>query len=72
VIAVGRQYSDHLTKVFGNGNSAVIFKKADEPTDIGDVPGSMRLSWAIARALAPMTFEAFHGREIYLAEGKAV
>jgi hypothetical protein len=38
----------------------VIFKKANEPADIRDVLRLMRLSWAIARALAPMAFEALY------------
>jgi hypothetical protein len=51
----------------GNGNDAVIFKKANEPADIDDVPRPMRLSWAVARASAPMVFEALYDCGIHLA-----
>ena len=49
----------------------MIFKKANEPADIGEVPRPMRLSWAIARASAPMAFEALYNGEIHLTQGNA-
>jgi hypothetical protein len=65
-IAIGRQYRHRWAKIFGKGNGAVIFKKANEPADIRDVLRLMRLSWAIARALAPMAFEALYNWDIHL------
>jgi hypothetical protein len=67
VILIGGQQSGHWVKIFGNGNGAVIFKKANEPADIGDVLRPLRLSWAIARALAPMVCEALYDCDIHLA-----
>lgn len=66
VIAIGGQESGYRAKILGNGNGAVIFKKANEPANIGEVPRPMRLSWAIARASAPMAFEALYDGDIHL------
>jgi hypothetical protein len=71
VIAIGGQESGDRAKILGNGNGAVIFKKANEAADIGDVSPAMRLSRAIARASAPMACEALYDRDIHLAQGNA-
>jgi hypothetical protein len=71
VITIGWQESGHRAKILGNGNGAVIFKKANEPADIGGVCRPMWLSRAIARALASMACEALYDRDIHLPQADA-
>ncbi|MET3234137.1 UNVERIFIED_ORG: hypothetical protein ABIC54_006353 [Burkholderia sp. 1263] len=77
MIPVGRETEDDLSKVFWNANRTAIFEKTDEPTNIRNVPGPLKLSPAIAHATAPhaptsMEGKALNDGSIHLTEWRAM